>query len=122
MQIKEYGARPQPDGLEGAYNTREFSGPNTDVTFFRSMLEHSTPPPTATANAGASTLLSDVSKQLKASESRLARALKSSSKGIEMDQFKEYPRELSNAVLTSQLLVKSLGKATQCIDKLSNLQ
>ncbi len=122
MQIKEYGARPQGDGLEGTYNTRDLSGPNTDVTFFRSMLEHSAPPPIATASTGASTLLSDVSKQLKASENRLARALKSSSKGIEMDRFKEYPRELSNAVLTSQLLVKSLGKTTQCIDKLSNLQ
>jgi len=120
MQIKEYGARPQADGLDGAYNTRDFPGPHTDATFFRSMLEQSGPPLTATA--GASTVLSDVSRQLKASESRLTRALKSSSKGIEMDQFKEYPRELSNAVLTSQLLVKSLGKATQCIDKLSNLQ
>jgi hypothetical protein len=53
---------------------------------------------------------------------RLARALKSSSKGMDADKFREYPRELSNVALTTQLLVKSLGKTSQCIDKICNLQ
>ena len=44
------------------------------------------------------------------------------SKGMDADAFREYPRELSNVALTTQLLVKSVGKTSQCIDKICNLQ
>ncbi|KAE9655863.1 type III secretion system rspB [Pseudomonas sp. PB105] len=35
---------------------------------------------------------------------------------------RKYPNELSNTLFMSQILVKSLGKTTQCIDKICNLQ
>lgn len=122
MQINKYGDSARNTRWEGAYDPQEHSASTADVDFFTSTLQRSTPTTAVTADNGSSTLLGEVSRHLRATESRLTRALKSSTKGVDMDEFKEYPRELSNAVLTSQLLVKSLGKATQCIDKLSNLQ
>lgn len=122
MQIGEDGFSAQNNRLKGDYDIQDDSAHNTDVVFFRSMLEHSTPAIASAAKAHTSTLLAEASAQLKVKEVRLARLLKTSSKGMEMGNFNEYPRELSNVALTSQLLVKSLGKATQCIDKICNLQ
>ncbi|MBD8194193.1 type III secretion system rspB [Pseudomonas fluorescens] len=43
-------------------------------------------------------------------------------KGLDVEKLRTFPLELSNQQLTSQLLVKSLAKTTQCIEKISNLQ
>lgn len=108
--------------IEDAYKSREPSSSNIDASFFSSMLGQTAPTAAVTRTEGAPTVLAQAAQQLKHTENNLVRLLKSSRKGTEMEAFTEYPRELSKAVLTSQLLVKCLGKTTQCIDKLSNLQ
>ena len=122
MQIKELDFSAQHNRLDEAFNTRSHPASTTDVGFFNSSLERSALPATRVGNEPGPTLLAEAGQHVKALESRLAHALKSTNKGADPDDFKQYPRELSNVVLTSQLLVKSLGKATQCIDKISNLQ
>ena len=122
MQIKELGFSAQHNSPEDAVGARGHSTSNTDIGFFTSLLERSALPVARADNSQRPTLLAEAGQHVKALESRLAHALKSTNKGADPDDFKQYPRELSNVVLTSQLLVKSLGKATQCIDKISNLQ
>lgn len=122
MQIEELGSSTLHNRREGAYNTRETLASTIDVAFFTSMLGPSTPNTPASVSNSVSTMLTETSHHLTAAKSRLARALKSSSKGLDTDKLREYPRELSHTALTSQLLTKSLGKTTQCIDKICNLQ
>jgi len=86
------------------------------------MLEGSISNTPASANHTVLAMLTEPSKHIVDAKDRLARALKSSSKGMDADKFREYPQELSNVALTTQLLVKSLGKTSQCIDKICNLQ
>ncbi|MBZ6456560.1 type III secretion system rspB [Pseudomonas fluorescens group sp.] len=52
----------------------------------------------------------------------MARDLSRLSKHIDREALRKYPNDLSNALLMSNLLVKTLGKTTQCIDKICNLQ
>jgi hypothetical protein len=120
MQIKELGVPAPHNNPEDAARTQGHSTSNTDIGFFTSLLERSALPVNRADTTQRPTLLAEAGQHVKDLESRLAHALKST--GADPDDFKQYPRELSNVVLTSQLLVKSLGKATQCIDKISNLQ
>ncbi|MBO0492091.1 EscI/YscI/HrpB family type III secretion system inner rod protein [Pseudomonas sp. Marseille-Q1929] len=122
MQIKELGFSAPHNSLEDTVGTRAHSTSTTDIGFFTSSLERSALPVARADNNQRPTLLAEAGQHVKALESRVAHALRSTNKGADPDDFKQYPRELSNVVLTSQLLVKSLGKATQCIDKISNLQ
>ena len=122
MQIKDLGFSAQHNGLDEAFSTQSHSASNTDVSFFNSSLDRSALPTSRADNPLGPSLLAEAGQHVKGLESRLAHALKSTNKGSDPDDFKQYPRELSNVVLTSQLLVKSLGKATQCLDKICNLQ
>ena len=122
MQIQELGFSAQGDSLGNTVKTGGHSALDADIGFFSSLLERSALPPSRGNNNQERSLLVEAGQHVKGLESILARSLKSTNKGSDPDDFKQYPRELSNVVLTSQLLVKSLGKATQCIDKISNLQ
>ena len=122
MKTEEMRFSSTGAGIKDAYGATEQSAHSTDVNFFTSMLDGPTAiRPTAAIPAGL-TLLTEPSKHIADMKDRLARALKSSSKGMDADAFREYPRELSNVALTTQLLVKSVGKTSQCIDKICNLQ
>ncbi|MFC6336524.1 type III secretion apparatus protein RspB [Pseudomonas sp. CCM 7891] len=121
MRIDEY-ISPGRTGPQSSYKTPDSLTSSTDVDFFTSTLERSSPPITATVTAGASSLLTGASEQLINSKNRLNKSLKAISKDANMDELKKYPKELSNSLLMSQLLVKSLGKASQCIEKITNLQ
>jgi len=107
---------------EATYGTPDFSTSSTDVDFFNSTLERSSPASTATSKPGATNLLAGASEQLINSTNRLNKSLKAMSNDASLEDFKKYPKELSNSLLLSQLLVRSLGKTTQCIDKICNLQ
>ncbi|MCS4247210.1 MULTISPECIES: EscI/YscI/HrpB family type III secretion system inner rod protein [unclassified Pseudomonas] len=122
MKIEELDFSVQRNALEEAFNTRSHPASHTDVDFFTSSLNRPGATTTRVDNPAGPSLLAEAGQHVKALESRLAHALKSTNKGSDPDDFKQYPRELSNVVLTSQLLVKSLGKATQCLDKICNLQ
>lgn len=119
MQIKAYDVSARNNALDGAYPTHEAASHGSDVGFFTSMLEQPTKANTA---AAVSPMLADTTKYLSASKERLTKVLRATGKDVDLEAFKTFPRELSNAQLTSQLLIKSLGKTTQCIEKISNLQ
>jgi hypothetical protein len=122
MQIDDFGSSTFVTGRDSTRNKQVSSAPATDVAFFSSMLDPLASNTATMAKDGIPSLLANTSNQLQDLQRRLGRTLKSSSKTMNVEKLREYPRDLSNAALTSQLLIKSLGKATQCIDKISNLQ
>jgi hypothetical protein len=122
MQIDDFDAATFVTGRDTARIKQAPVAPATDVAFFSSLLDPTVSNTARVAEDGTPSLLATTSSQLQDLQRRLGRTLKSSSKTMDVEKFREYPRDLSNATLTSQLLIKSLGKATQCIDKISNLQ
>ncbi|MCF5543620.1 type III secretion system rspB [Pseudomonas salomonii] len=52
----------------------------------------------------------------------MSKGLQALSKGNNEKMMLEYPRMLSNTVLTTQVLVKGLGSTVQLVEKISNLQ
>ena len=99
---------------------QEQSPDGMDASFFTSMLER--PTNTTSAKPEVSLLLTEASKHLSHSRDGFAKIIRSTKKGIDVEAIGNYPRELHNAQLTTQLMVKCLAKTTQCIDKISNMQ
>ncbi|QDH63205.1 MULTISPECIES: EscI/YscI/HrpB family type III secretion system inner rod protein [Pseudomonas] len=122
MQIEAFDFSTLNKRRGGIDVTQKNSISSTDVSFFASMLEGSKASTPAVAPPAVLAMLAEHSSYIENKKIRLARALKSSSKGMDSEKFREYPRELSNVALTTQLLVKSLGKTSQCIDKICNMQ
>ncbi|MRU54491.1 type III secretion system rspB [Pseudomonas gessardii] len=52
----------------------------------------------------------------------MSRSLRSISRNADKDELAKFPNQLSSSLFLSQIMVKSLGKTTQCIDKICNLQ
>lgn len=109
------------NGVSSRYTVDNASS-SADADFFKALLS-----PTATSTSRindpqASTLLSIASVQLTESTDRMARSLKAISKKGNEEALGNFPNQLSNSLFLSQILVKSLGKTTQCIDKICNLQ
>lgn len=112
----------QGNSIADARTGAEQSPRSTDVNFFTSMLEGSLSVKNTAARPDASLLLTEVSNQLSNSRNGFAKVIRSTKKGIDVEAIGTYPRELHNAQLTSQLMVKCLAKTTQCIDKIGNMQ
>lgn len=91
-----------------------------DVDFFKAALTQKAWPITAPSQN--SNMLTVASSELTRTTDQLKRTLKAISKKGNDELLGKFPNQLSNALFQSQILVKSLGKATQCIDKISNLQ
>jgi len=121
MRIREHFS-PEHVGLRGTNTLSEGSTSRTDIEFFTSTLEHSTPPISAAARLGAPSLLASASEQLIRSTDGMSKSLKAISKHGNREELAKFPNQLSNSLFLSQILVKSLGKTTQCIDKICNLQ
>lgn len=122
MWIENIESSVSDETVERNDKTSEFLALDTDVNFFSSMLEHSFPATSASGKRGLPTALIEAIEPLNITRARLARALKSTNKQMNIQELKKFPGELSGAVLTSQLLVKTLGKTTQGIDKICNMQ
>lgn len=67
-------------------------------------------------------MLAQASEHLNKSTDELSKNLKALGKNNSIDAVHKYTAQLSNTLLTSHVLVKSLGKTAQCIDKICNLQ
>lgn len=93
---------------------------HSDVDFFKSALAHSSQPITALLQN--SNILTVASSELSSTTDQLKKTLKGISKKGNEELLGKFPNQLSNALFQSQILVKSLGKTTQCIDKICNLQ
>lgn len=119
MQINDRFS-PKGNSTELHRVAPEQSANGMDVSFFSTMLER--PTSTISAKPEASLLLTEASKHLSNSRNGFAKIIRSTKKCIDVEAIGTYPRELYNAQLTSQLMVKCLAKTTQCIDKISNMQ
>lgn len=94
----------------------------SDISFFSAQLDQSKPTSAAPARSETSNLLAEMSTLLNNSKERSARRFKAISKNKNLEELRKLPAEFSQTILTSQLLVKSLGKTTQSIEKICNLQ
>ncbi|WP_053131869.1 type III secretion protein [Pseudomonas sp. MIACH] len=122
MRIIENQFSDEFDVIAAARTTPEQSGQSMDVNFFTSLLESSHPTNNTSVRPGDSVLLTEASKHLSESRNGFAKILRSTKTEIDVEAIANFPRELYNAQLTSQLMVKCLAKTTQGIDKICNMQ
>ncbi|HCT03821.1 MAG TPA: type III secretion apparatus protein RspB [Pseudomonas sp.] len=122
MKIEELDFSVQRNALEEAFNTRSHPASHTDVDFFTSALNRPGATTTRVDNPAGPSLLAEAGQHVNALKNDLAHILGSTKKSSDPDNFKQYPSVLSNAVLTSQLLTKSLAKGVQCVDKICTMQ
>ncbi|WP_256673711.1 MULTISPECIES: type III secretion apparatus protein RspB [unclassified Pseudomonas] len=121
MLIANYEIMEHAD-LYKPIKTPDHATADTDISFFSSQLGHSTSSRIAAEKLDSSNLLIAASEQFDTTKAKITKQLKTLSKQIDRDAMRKYPNELSNTLFMSQILVKSLGKTTQCIDKICNLQ
>ncbi|WP_236708826.1 MULTISPECIES: type III secretion apparatus protein RspB [unclassified Pseudomonas] len=113
--------------LAGASSSRsadenDSAGYQSDIDFFGAALSASPASASRSQQAGLPNLLEQASVQLDLSKKRMSKGLQALSKGNNEKLMLDYPRMLSNTVLTTQVLVKGLGSTVQLVEKISNLQ
>lgn len=121
MQIKEVFGLAHGSS-NATYKTPEASAPSSDVSFFSSALESSAQPMGAADRQPNSNILSQASGVLTDSTRRMSKSLLAFSKKDNEKEMSQYPSHLSNTLLLTHVLVKGVGKTSQCIEKISNLQ
>lgn len=108
--------------LPGASGTQEASTSAIDVNFFNSTLTPPSLPSTAINHAMPQNMLSEAAGKLNSVTERMTKSLRALSSKNKLDEARKYPGQLSDALLLTHMLSKSVGKTAQCIDKISNLQ
>jgi hypothetical protein len=93
-----------------------------DASFFSSQLERPTRVQPSSPSHAPSNLLVDASNALLKSNELMTKGLRAFSKGNNEKQTLLYGSHLSNSVLMTQILVKSVSKSAQLVEKMSNLQ
>jgi hypothetical protein len=111
-----------PTGLKNAAQSFDRSPTSNDVDFFVSQLERPIPKAHMAAQLETMSLLTNAATALDITKKNITRDLSRLSKNIDREALRKYPNDLSNAMLMSHFIVKTLGKTTQCIDKICNLQ
>ncbi len=101
---------------------QESTLPREDVSFFSSQLEGSARRVTASSASPSSNLLVDASNQLIKSTTGLTKGLRAYSTGNKEKDSANYAGNLSDTMLLTQVLTKSVGKTAQFLEKISNLQ
>lgn len=102
-----------------AYESSTFSA---DVSFFNSAMDPSAPTYMATQQTVSPNIVSEASGRANALTKNITKSLRAMTDKSRYDEARKYPGQLSNALLLTSLLSKSLGKTAQCVDKLCNLQ
>ncbi|MFL1391592.1 EscI/YscI/HrpB family type III secretion system inner rod protein [Pseudomonas tritici] len=111
-----------PTDIKSVVQSSERSPSSTDVDFFSSQLERPISINSMAAQPETMTLLTNAAAALDITKNKIARDLSRLSKNTDREALRKYPNDLSNALLMSHVIVKTLGKTTQCIDKICNLQ
>jgi hypothetical protein len=93
-----------------------------DAHFFASQMGHSTRPFNTAAPTDISNILTDASALLVKSTNRMSKGLKAFNTSNNEKEKLNYSTELSNTMLLTQVLAKSVGKTAQLVEKISNLQ
>ncbi|KAA0947054.1 MULTISPECIES: EscI/YscI/HrpB family type III secretion system inner rod protein [unclassified Pseudomonas] len=110
------------DPLHNSTGGPELSSSATDINFFNARLTSDKLPATSMSTAMAPNLLSEQSNQLIGLRSQVARSLREISRGSNPSALRDYGSQLSDAQLQTVLTVKTLNKAVQALEKLTNLQ
>ena len=121
MQIdKPFALEQTPRGINN--EAPNFPGPSSDANFFAFQLDKPTRLTETPVPVNHSNLLAQASAQLQKSTDQMSKSLRAFSKNSSDDAMRKYPAQLSNTLLMSHVLVKSLGKTAQCVEKIGNLQ
>lgn len=108
--------------LSGVSRTDDVRASSTDVNFFNSALTPSSFPNMAVSHFNPQTPFADAAGKLTSVTERMTKSLRALSGTNKFDEARKYPSQLSDALLLTHMLTKSVGKTAQCIDKISNLQ
>ncbi|MFC6296385.1 hypothetical protein GNF76_03900 [Pseudomonas sp. CCM 7893] len=124
MRIQEdsHSVKSTPGGSNQKSGT--LASPTEDVNFFTAevMRTESQVTPLNKNTASAFNIFLDQSNRLAASRKHITNSLKAYSTNNDEKQKRNYARYLSENQLQTQFLVKTLNKATQLVEKISNLQ
>lgn len=112
----------QPHTQNNHPEPQDLSGHRADVDFFTSSLQGTTPATNGAQRLSVIDLLVEASAPFAASNKRLARSLKAVGRDGNEQELANLPNQISNNLFLSQILVKCLGKTTQGIDKICNMQ
>lgn len=92
-----------------------------DVNFFVSSLGLPDPGRRAAQDTPAPNMLSELGEQLSQATDRVTKGLRAFSKGGNLKEMRDYPSRLSETTLLTQVMVKSISKTAQSVDKICNL-
>ena len=95
---------------------------NIDINFFNSLIAPSSLLNKEIIHTDTKSTLSEVSNKLDTLTRNMTKGLRSLSDRERSDEARKYPSQLSDAVLLTHIVVKSIGKSAQCVDKICNLQ
>ncbi|WLI07466.1 hypothetical protein PSH66_03775 [Pseudomonas sp. FP597] len=120
MKIERPLQQENTDSLTRHNDHNPSSSRHEDANFFASLLEPSTRPITpAPASSGvAAAALNYLDK----SSDEMKKSLKAFNSELSEKNRLSYSSHLSNTMLMTQMLVKSVGKGAQLVEKISNLQ
>ncbi|WP_439863264.1 hypothetical protein [Pseudomonas antarctica] len=107
------------DAPHTPFKTQESNLQRDDASFFSAQMESSARPVTASSP---SNLLTDVSNQLIKSTTGMSKGLRAYSTGNKEKDSANYAANLSDSMLLTTVLTKSVGKTAQFLEKISNLQ
>ncbi len=110
------------DDFSGSFSKQESSISRNDINFFASIMAPSASPTTATNYTTPQSMISEASGKLASVTQRMTKSLRALSGDNKFDEARKYPDQLSNTLLLTHVLVKSVGKTAQCVDKICNLQ
>ncbi|MGY2270798.1 MULTISPECIES: EscI/YscI/HrpB family type III secretion system inner rod protein [Pseudomonas] len=113
-----------PEGFEAqdSQSLPDSTGADADINFFSALLVPSKHMSATQIKSDTSNILTEVSDLFNKSKERTAKRFKVISSNKNLNELRKLPAEFSQTLLTSQLIVKCLGKTTQAIDKICNLQ
>ncbi|MGB3122868.1 MAG: hypothetical protein WBB95_03590 [Pseudomonas sp.] len=92
------------------------------MSFFSAQMDTSARPISAAAPSPVSNVLVDASNQLIKSTTGVSKGLRAYSTGNREKDSANYAANLSDTVLLTTVLTKSVGKTAQFLEKISNLQ
>lgn len=110
------------DGAQTSFKAQDPTLAREDVSFFSSQMEGSTRPVAASSTSPGSNLLVDASNYMDKSKSGMSKGLTAMSKGDRQKDKDNYSSNLSDNMLLTTVLTKSVGKTAQFLEKISNLQ
>lgn len=122
MQIDTHLVRAYDNGLATGKTHTSSAYQTEDASFFSSQIERSASPVSSPSAANSPNLLVEASNQLSKSANGMSKGLRALSTGGRERDRAEYSTHLSNNLLLTQVLVKSVGKTAQLVEKISNLQ